>query len=289
MKQETNYELSSVAKFALFDTITGKRITDYEYDRILTNHGENHVLVKCEDFVDNNGKHFPGLGKITYSAIADADGNIVEVEGLTLGTSGGFNNGVCVAFENATGKFCLINGTGKTISETYSHLEPTNRENVFGLYKNVEYNEAGKLKNVDIVYENGKKVDLKIKEFEYNPTYNAFLQLFRFHELMDIKSATDAIKKYGANVIEFLPNKIFDFRENYMEIIFAVNDRCVKLNRKSSELLYTIGVLSNLLAVFEPLKKDFPPLKLPKKIAGETEEIKAKIEEYITKFYSILN
>lgn len=290
MKQPSKpkYELGVTGKFALFDTKTGERITDYEYDRIITSFGEKHIVVKCEDAIDESGRHHSGVGTITYSAIADNNGNIKEMAGYTLGRRGGFDNEICIAFEQKSKKYCLMNDNGKVLSGLYINLEPVNRENIYGLYRNIEFNKDGKLKNVDVVFENGTVVEFKPKEINYHPDYRRFLQVFRFFELDTIKKATDAIKKYGANIIEFLPNTIFETRENYLDLIYAVNDYVIKNNRKINELLYSIGILTNILSEFNPEKTILPELKLPKKIVGDTEQLQEKIKEYIVKFYNLL-
>lgn len=288
-QQSNNYELGTAGKFALYDMKTGTRITEYEFDRIIANFKEKPVVIKCEDLVDGSGKHFVGVGKITYSAIADENGNLTEIPGYTLGYRDGFYNGTCIAYEESTKKYRLVNDSGKVLSDAFSNLEPANRENVFGLYKNIEQTKNNNLKNVDIVFENGKVLEYVAKEINYDSEYKRTLQIFRFPEIDTIKKATDAVKKYGANLIEFLPNSIFESRENYLELLFAVNDYVVKNKRSLREMLYTIGLLTNIFSEINPAKTTLPELKLPKKLAGESDGLQTKVAEYITQLYNILS
>lgn len=287
--KEPKYDLGVAGKFALYDRKTGTKITDFEYDRIISNYGEKHIVLKCENHIDENGNHIAGVGNITYSAIADSDGNLKEITGYILGVRGGFNAGVCIAYDKKTKKFVLMNDSGKVLSSSYPKLKPVNQENIYGLYNNIEFTQDGKLKKVDIISENGSPVEFKPVEINYQSDYRKFLQVFRFPEIDTLKKATDAIKKYGANIIEFLPNSIFETRANYLDLMYAVNDYVEKKNRNVSEMLYAIGLLTNILTEFSPEKIILPDLKLPKKIAGGTEYLQNRIKEYITQFYNVLS
>lgn len=287
--KEPKYDLGVAGKFALYDRKTGTQITDFEYDRIISNYGEKHIVLKCENHVDDKGNHVAGVGNITFSAIADSDGNINEVPGYVLGIRGGFNAGVCIAYEKKSKKFVLMNDSGKALSSPYPKLKPVNHENIFGLYNNIDFNQDGKLKKVDVIFENGSPVEFKPVEINYQTDYRKFLQVFRFPEIDTLKKATDAVKKYGANIIEFLPNSIFEIRANYLDLMYAVNDYVEKKNRNVSEMLYAIGLLTNILTEFSPEKMTLPEIKLPKKIAGDTEYLQNRIKEYITQFYNVLS
>lgn len=287
---KTKRQLSAAGKFAVIDIKTGERLTGYDYDRIITSYGGPQIAIKAEDVVDENGNHLAGQGKITYSAIVYDTAEIKEVEGFTLGYRGGFNNGVCIAYNEKEKLHYLINAKGKVLSAGYKMLFPIDYNNIFGLYKNFDRNKNGKYSDMTVIFENGKVVEYQTKEIDFATEYHNFLNTVRFYELTDIQKAVSAIKKYGVNVIELLPNEIFKSAENYLEILFAANEFVVKNNRTVSELLFTIGILSNLLSEFNPTAAGpIKELVLPKKIAGENESQQALMAENITKFHQLLS
>lgn len=242
---------NSKNKSAIFDRNKSEYLTQHIYDRILLSPSGHHIVVKNDDYIDDDGTIRKNAGAINYSAIVDNFGNVTEFSDLVFGTCGPFYEDSCIVASLKTNRGYLANFEGKLISKDYWRVRVVDRENNFGIYYGIERGE----KNVNGLYEessrvllsqDGEEINLKVEKQEYD----IYPQITN---LSNAEQAYSYIKKYGPNLLLLLPNEFFKVNANYNLFIKATIEHSLdhlKYTKKNLEFYYAFNLLKQKADVF---------------------------------------
>ena len=193
-------------KCAIFDTKLSCYLTPHIYQHIcLSDYGYHPVF-------NRNSQ-----GHITYSAMIDNFGNVREFKGLALGNNGTFDRfGNIVAYNKKLNGVVLMNYKGEILSKTYNRIQKINtiqhtKEDCdYGLYFGLSANLNNELCAKDLLDVNGKIIDLKLNQ-------NDFFE-YEIEDFNNIDNIFEAIEQFGIGMIYFIPDKMFDNKENYYKL-----------------------------------------------------------------------
>lgn len=242
---------SNVGKFAIFDKAQNIYLTHHIYDGILLSNCGNHIVYKTQQFIDNKKRESRNV-KITYSAIVDNLGNVKEFADLEFGFNGSFVSGVSPAYSKASAKVYLVNNKGELLSRGFSRIQPVDVEANFGLYYGLAWekkeSEDKRLSERKLIYKTGETVELNFDDI------NVPVLDLRIAKLKNLDIVVDAIKKFGANILQFVPDELFQNGENYPRILTAVHEHALN-DCYASQLMYASNILLRKADLFIPVKE----------------------------------
>lgn len=227
-------------KFAIFDRAQSIYLTQHCYDRIYLSACGHHIVLKGHKVQEKGGE---SRFKLDYSAIMDNAGKVKEYSDLEFGFNGCFEWGVCPAYSKSSGKVHLVNGNGEILSEGFSRIQRVGLDNNFGLYYGLEWKAENKkgekvLSKRQLIYKTGKLVDLEFDDI------NAYVGDLRIEKLSNLDNAIENIKKYGANILSFIPDEIYKDGYNYILLLNAVNEHAKHEENYSEQLMFAVSLLS---------------------------------------------
>jgi len=245
---------SKNGKFGIFDTRQSFYLTQHIYDGVMLSDCGNHIVYKGKKIYNEKGEHVST--NITYSAIVDNCGNVKEFSDLEFGFNGKFINGVCPAYNKKTKKVHLVNNKGEILSEGFTRIAPVGYDkNIFGLYYGLVYNDKKdkkgelKLKERKLIFKNGEEIKVKFNDI------NACFGDLYVKEFEDISVVREYIFKYGANILDLLPEKIFKVNDNYFKLLLSVSDNCFYNKDYAAQILYATKLLTAKAELYKPHKE----------------------------------